>query len=81
MLAQGALMDKWNAARAEADLQARIDAEQAAEPSLELLEERKRKRIAEWREGVDASDGNNNFVALGGADWRERVAKAKARRL
>ena len=80
--AQGAMMERWNAVRAEVAEEDRLDAEQDAEPSLELLEERKRKRIAEWREGfsgIDAAERNNNFVALAG-DWRERVRVAKQRR-
>ena len=79
---QGAMMERWSAARAEAELEEMIDAQRAADPSLELLEERKRKRIAEWRDGVthEEAERNNNFVAVGG-DWRERVARrAKQRR-
>ena len=80
--AQGAMMDRWNAVRDEVAEEERLDAEEDAEPSLEQLEERKRKRIADWRngvEGTDAAERNNNFVAIGG-DWRERVRMAKQRR-
>ena len=68
------MVDRWNAARAEAEAEERLDAQQTAEPSLELLEERKRKRVAEWREHA-SEEGNTNFVSLQG-DWRERVARA-----
>ena len=72
------MVERWHAARAEADAEARREAREAAAPSLELLEERKRRRIAEWRETV-AEDGNTNFVPAG--DWRARVARAKQRRV
>ena len=77
-VSQGALVDKWNAARAEAHLEERLDAQQAAEPSLELLEERKRKRVAEWRDGLSQEDAERgiNFTPLA-ADWRQRVKQRK----
>jgi len=80
-LHQGALMHKWNAARAEAEHEDRMDAEAARDPSLELIEERKRKRIADWKETLpeEATERNNNFAPLGG-DWRERVAKARKKK-
>ena len=43
-------------------------------------------RLSEWREGLSEEETrrNNNFVGVGGGggatDWRERVARAKARR-
>ena len=51
------MVERWNAARAEADEEECLDARQATEPSVELLEERKRKRVAEWREQV-SEEGN-----------------------
>lgn len=75
------MVERWNTVRAEAVEEARLDAQQEAAPSIEVLEERKRKRIAEWRGGVSGADTerNNNFVEVGG-DWRERVRAAKQRR-
>ena len=72
------MVERWNAARAEVDAEAKLDAEHAAEPSLEVLEERKRKRVAEWREQV-SEEGNTNFVVLQGG-WRERVARVAKKR-
>ena len=73
------MVERWNAARAEAEEEARLDAQESADPSVELLEERKRKRVAEWREQVD-EEGNNNFIALKG-DWRARIARRKVQKV
>ena len=81
---QDALVSRWNAARAEVDYEERLEAEEAAAPSLELLEKNKRKRIHEWREGVSTAEAerNTNFAALGGgvADWRERAKRGRQRK-
>lgn len=82
---QGALVDKWNAVRAEVAVEERLDAQAEAPISLAVLEERKRKRLAEWKDSVTSSDTaerNTNFAPLGTgvADWRERVARAKQRK-
>jgi len=71
-------MQKWAAARAEADAEDWLDA-QAEEPeSLAVLEQRKRKRLTEWKDAVSAEDAerNVNFAPLS-TDWRERVARAR----
>lgn len=76
---QGALVERWNAARAQAEYDEQLDAEQA-EPSLALLEQRKRQRLVEWRERMELEEEttkNNNFVPLGGVDWRERVRQRR----
>jgi hypothetical protein len=75
---QGAMMQRWNAARAEADAEEQLDAAQAAQPSLEELEERKRKRVAEWRDGLSREEveRNVNLTPLAG-DWRERAKRGK----
>ena len=82
------LVERWNAARAEADEEERLDAQLEAEPSLAILEQRKRKRLAEWVERMPAEEAgcNVNFAPLGGGacgvgDWRDRVAAARSKRL
>lgn len=72
------MVEKWNTARAEAAEEERLDAQAEAEPSLSVLEERKRKRVADWRDRVpsDEAERNTNLAPLGGGgggDWRERV--------
>jgi hypothetical protein len=78
-------VDKWKAAREEVADEERLDAQADAPISIAALEERKRKRIAEWKESrtsTDEADRNSNFAPLGAGvgDWRERVARAKQRR-
>jgi len=75
---QGALVQKWAAARAEADAEEILDAEAEQPESLAVLEQRKRKRLAEWKDGLSAEEAarNTNFVEVAG-DWRERVARAR----
>jgi hypothetical protein len=82
------LVERWNAARAEAEEEERLDAQLEAEPTLLILEQRKRKRLAEWVERMPAeeAESNVNFAPLGGGggamgDWRDRVAAARSKRL
>ena len=73
-------MQKWKTARADLAEEEALDAdEEEALPPAELLEERKRKRVAEWRAGVAPADakGNANFVPVD--DWHERIARAAKR--
>ena len=73
------MVNRWNAVRAEAAEEEKVDLEEAtAVPSLEMVEQRKRKRIAEWRGSLSSEETGRsaNFVPLVG-DWRERVARAK----
>ena len=75
----GALMERWSAARAEADADEWKDAKEAAGPSIAQLEQRKRQRVSEWRAGLTPGDleTNNNFAPLGRDDWQERVKRAR----
>ena len=77
----GALVQKWAEARAEAQMEECGEAKDAAGPSIAMLEQRKRQRIAEWREGLsaDKAEGSANFTPLGRDDWRERVASSAKR--
>ena len=59
-----------------------VDAKDAAGPSIAVLEQRKRRRIADWRAALTADEtaGNVNFTPLGRDDWRERVTSTSAKR-
>lgn len=74
-------MSRWNAARAEAEDEERLDSEERADPSLERIEQRKRQRLAEWKDRVTEEEAthNNNFAPVVG-DWRARVAQARSKR-
>ena len=51
---QGALVNKWKTVRAEAVIEERLDAAANRPPSLQILEQRKRKRLDEWKTSLSA---------------------------
>ena len=77
----GGLVDRWNAARAEAAAAELVEAEQErprAGASYEELDAAKRRRLDEWRAqlGGDELGANANFRPLPG-DWRARAQRAR----
>jgi hypothetical protein len=77
--AQGGLVQKWNAVRAEVATEMEAEEEAAHEErrprSLLDLEEEKRARLAEWKTTLSSEEvaANSNFAPIKG-DWRARVA-------
>ncbi|CAO2835762.1 unnamed protein product [Amaranthus hypochondriacus] len=72
------LVDKWKAAKEELEEE---EEEERVTP-LEILENKKRREIEEWRAQQIASGEakeNANFQPLGG-DWRERVKRKRAQK-
>mmetsp|Transcript_39222 Transcript_39222/g.103380 ORF Transcript_39222/g.103380 Transcript_39222/m.103380 type:complete len:106 (+) Transcript_39222:399-716(+) len=78
---QGALVNKWNAARAEAQLEDQLHAAAEAPPSLGEIERAKRQRLAAWKQALPAEEAerNTNFAPVAG-DWRARVARVRERK-
>lgn len=76
-------MSRWNAARAEAQLEEELDAQLDAPISLQELERAKRQRLADWRRALSAEEAerNSNFAVSVSDDWRARVASARQRKV
>jgi len=66
--------------RQEVAIEEQLDKAEEA-PSLEVLEQRKRKRVSEWVETLsqEETERNTNFAPVAG-DWRERLARARQRK-